>query len=296
MALPERLQPADARALRPTSSSPQPQGTPNRFSQWSASGRTRTRGLQSHSRTHAIPAVTQATGANDAFQGYPSYLLDAFDPDFNALTHTDPSNAVGHRPLVPIAVYGGISKVVGSAIPLYFVQFASGALTALTATPLAKITAPMGQPSVSVLNDPTEAPSTSSISDFCTPLGTTSVILGTGQGGHLRVTNPAAGTQQFFLQYNASLRDTDQDGFENAFDTCPLVRNVGDGRAANSPANGDSDSDGIDNACDATSNPGHYRPGWRRLLKPPGQLPAGLKRRGYHVPERQRDRQHDPGS
>jgi hypothetical protein len=83
------------------------------------------------------------------------------------------------------------------------------------------------------------------------------VVLGTGKNGHLRVgANPAAGTQMYFTQYNASLRDTDQDGFENTFDSCPLIKNVGDGRAANSPANGDADSDGIDNACDGSLNPG----------------------------------------
>ena len=122
-------------------------------------------------------------------------------------------------------------------------------------SPLAKITAAMGQPSVAVLNDPTEAPSASTISDFCTFLHTGTDILGS-PGGISRVTNPAAGTTQFFLQYIASLRDTDQDSFENSFDACPLVRNVGDGRVANSPANGDADSDGIDNACDGVSNPG----------------------------------------
>jgi hypothetical protein len=232
---------------------PQPEGTSDRFARWGTPGAGPIAVGGGNPVTYGVsPADQQAASTADGIQGYPKYLLDAFDPDFNALTKVDGAA----KPIVPIAVYGGISKVTGTAIPLYFLQFGSGQLTALTDSPLRKLNASMGQPSVAVLNDPTEATNPSSISDFCTYLQTSTMLLGS-PGGSARVTNPGAGTTQYFLQYNASFRDTDQDGYENSFDACPLNPNTGNGRNANAPGNGDSDSDGIDNSCDPLpDNPG----------------------------------------
>ncbi len=261
VALPNNL--VDPRAST-NISFPQPQGTVDRFGRWGAPGAgpiLAGGGDPVTAGTIGPPNQTlQSLGTTNSVQGYPSFLLDAFDPDFNALT-----GAPGPLPpIVPLAVYGGLSNVVGSWIPLYFVQFGSNQLGAaapgggLTNSPLNKLTAAMGQPSIAVLNDPTEKPSASSISDFCTYLQSTSVFLGVSSpSSAVRVTNPTAGTTQFFLQYDASLRDTDQDGYENSFDACPLTPNQGAGRVANAPGNGDSDSDGIDNACDGVSNAGN---------------------------------------
>jgi hypothetical protein len=55
------------------------------------------------------------------------------------------------------------------------------------------------------------------------------------------------------LNYTASLRDTDNDGYENAFDTCPKNANVDNGRAtagADQDAGGTTVGDMLDPACD----------------------------------------------
>jgi hypothetical protein len=253
---------------------PQPVGTTDRYKRWGAPGAGPIGGGGGDEviygpQNFGDPKFNVASQENNAFHGYPSYLLDAFDPDFNPLTHVDGATP----PLTPTAVYGGIARVSGNSIPLYFVQFAAGALTALVNSPLHEITTPMGQPSVAVLNDPTVPAAPTTIVDFCSNLQSTTVLLGTGfpdgicnatgaSGGHgtdhcTRVTNTSStGTTDFFLQYAASFRDTDQDGIENPLDACPLNRNVGNVRALIGAGNGDSDSDGIDNACDATSNAG----------------------------------------
>jgi hypothetical protein len=86
---------------------PQPQGTPDRFGRWGTPGA----GPIGIGGGNAItagspPAQLQAASNADPIQGYPSFLLDAFDPDYNALTHVDGPL----KPLVPIAVYGGLDE------------------------------------------------------------------------------------------------------------------------------------------------------------------------------------------
>jgi hypothetical protein len=97
-----------------------------------------------------------------------------------------------------------------------------------------------GNLSVSILNDPTAtAIAISPIHDFCTPLVVNTMLLGTAVGGGTRYLTPTAGTAGInFFSYGQ--RDADGDGKENAFDTCPVTVNT----------NLDSDTDGIDNACD----------------------------------------------
>jgi hypothetical protein len=186
---------------------------------------------------------TNADGVTLSIQNYPIHLLDAFDPDF--VPGVGDGSA---EPKVPLAAYGGLTLVSGNWIPLYFVVFDAGQLAASPATPgaLGDMEAEMGYPSVSVLNDPTAViASPSSITDFCTSLNVTTMLRSTVHS------NPAAGTRMF-LQYNASLRDTDQDGHENAIDTCPY-----NAAPAENPRNAlgvnDTDSDGIMNSCDANT-------------------------------------------
>jgi hypothetical protein len=228
---------------------PQPKGTTNRFSIWNED--TQAAAGVGTPVTETGPASGYAAGTTIGFQNYPSHLLDIFDPNYNPLTG-DPG---APHPLVPAAVYGSMSKVITDWIPLYFVAFPAGGLSAMP-QPLASINANMGLPSVSVLNDPSSAAvGTSSITDFCTPLVTTSMLEGVA-GATNRVTVPATAQTIMTVGYNASLRDTDGDGYENALDSCPHLANVGNPKNPSGPGNGDGDSDGIDDACDSVVNPG----------------------------------------
>ena len=66
-----------------------------------------------------------------------------------------------------------------------------------------------------------------------------------------RTTNPATAQRVRYYQYSVSQRDYDYDGVENALDTCANIVNVGwDPRASNALSGGDTDGDGLPNACD----------------------------------------------
>ncbi len=225
---------------------PQPQGTNDRFAFWHVGAQST--GIPADAVTYT---GSQASGTNIAIHNYPSYLLDIFDPDWVPGVSDGPA-----KPLLPKAVYGGISSVTGTAVPLFFAQFSAGGLSTMPA-PLGLLTMAMGQPSVSVLNDPSASvASTSSITDFCTPLAITTTLLGTSvTGGNVRATNPGAAATIYTQQYNASLRDLDQDGIENALDTCPTIPDAS--HDPRNPANpSDTDADGIGNSCDTIVNPG----------------------------------------
>jgi len=221
----------------------QPEGTSVRFGRWGAPGAGPIAAGGGDPVTTSGFGSLVGDGSNHAFQGYPHHLVNVFDRD----TTVDG----GLDSLMPFAVYGGLTKVAGSEwVPLYFVQFAAGGLSTSGEPHLAAFTAAEGQPSVSVLQDPSATvASPSTITDFCTPLSVTTMLLGASvPGGTNRLTNGPAGTQ-FNEQYNASLRDTDQDSYENALDTCPLNVNAGNPRVSLS---GDADNDGIDSSCDPT--------------------------------------------
>ena len=231
----------------------QPEGTSVRFGRWGAPGAGPIGAGGGDAVTTSGFGSLVADGSNHAFQGYPHHLVRVFDRD------TVPADG-GLDSLLPFAVYGALTKVAGTEwVPLYFVQFAAGGLSTASGPPLSSFTSAEGQPSVSVLQDPsaTQA-SPSTITDFCTPLNVTTMLLGASvPGATNRLTNGAAGTQ-FNEQYNASLRDTDQDSMENALDTCPLNVNLNNalgpsptpaGNARISLA-GDADNDGINVACD----------------------------------------------
>jgi hypothetical protein len=203
--------------------------------------------------TDVAPLDGRADGNTSSITNYPSYLLDTFDPDFIPGGADGPAN-----PILPIAVYGGLTNVVGNWVPLYFAQFAGGALVPIGGA-AGGFVAAMGQPNVSVLNDPTiitAAPS--SITDFCSSLNTTTVLLGTvpagGPGaGQVRATNPAVAGTYFSTQYVASLRDLDQDGWENALDSCPQNISADPTDGLNT---GDADAEGLMDPCDPSANVG----------------------------------------
>ena len=167
--------------------------------------------------------INHAGPASRPLTNIPQYVLDAFSP------------------ATPTAVYGGLTNTgVGEWVPLYLVQFAAGGLSTAPGI-YSKTTSSMGSPLVWVLGDPTTSQqSAASPSDTCETTNITTTLLGT--------TNPAAGTRMF-LQYVASERDLDQDGFGNAIDTCPF-----NAAPAEDPRNtlgvNDTDSDGIMNSCD----------------------------------------------
>ena len=131
--------------------------------------------------------------------------------------------------------------------------------------------------------DPDFDPVPSAITDFCTPLSTTTVSFGISkdngctdagaeqldpicdvssvviaegggtdpdEGGIPLFTNPPEGTYTF-TAIAAGQPDADGDGYENALDTCPFTPNVGDPRVA---GDGDADNDGLDAICDPDDN------------------------------------------
>ncbi len=210
----------------------QPEGTADRFARWGTSP------IGAGGGSPVVYGVEKATADNIAFKNYPEFLLDLFDAD---------GPAGGGDPRVPLAVYGGISKVSGDSIPVYIVVFEPGALAAEfdEPNPLGRATTNLGYASQTVLSDPTAtAASPGAVRAFCsTSVATT---LSATVGGVTRATNPGAGTH-FNLAWAASLRDVDNDGIENGLDTCPFTRNTDPYPRT---AIGDPDGDLIDAACD----------------------------------------------
>ncbi|MCI0818066.1 MAG: hypothetical protein J4O14_07340, partial [Chloroflexi bacterium] len=83
-----------------------------------------------------VAAPPRADGSSVAIQNYPVWLLDMFDPDFTPGNFDAGAGPVTGSdgpldPVLPLAVYGGVTQVVGSWTPVYLVQFAPGALAAL---------------------------------------------------------------------------------------------------------------------------------------------------------------------
>jgi hypothetical protein len=132
-----------------------------------------------------------ADAANLAFQDYPSYLLDFFDPDFL------PGGDGPALPLVPGALYGGMALVQGEWMPIYAARFPAGGLAALPG-PFTLMTATMGQPFVYVIGDPTAPQSSlSDIHDTCAPASLSMMLLGS-VGGVDRGQNPLSVSTVFW--------------------------------------------------------------------------------------------------
>ena len=219
---------------------------------------------------------TPASGtgiANDLPSGvdrYPSFLNTMF------------------QNVAPLARYFGATVVGGNAVTLNFLVFSPGALGVIPApNPLNDMgLGNLGYSSVTVLNDPTAPAAPSGVTDFCTPLGTVSLLYGEtktnpcggGDGscqaagndskidpavydpapgsptGRIRYANPTAGTR-LYTTLHISQRDLDGDGFENGLDGCPYT-NSSPWNPRVGGTTGDEDQDMIDNSCDTSNNPG----------------------------------------
>jgi hypothetical protein len=149
----------------------------------------------------------------------------------------------------PKARYTGATEINGSWQLLSFFIVDAGALDAYTTNAsdephiFGRVShAPTtGTLSLSILNDVTATQiSPSPINDFCTPLGVSTMLLGTTPGGQ-RYRTPAAAGSYGVSNFSYSQRDADGDNLENQTDTCPFNANIGD-----------TDSDGLDDACDPT--------------------------------------------
>jgi hypothetical protein len=202
-----------------------------------------------------IPYGKYNPAVPDYLEGYPYFLNQMFDPD----------GAGPLPPLVPRARYAGHGLVAGMNILIQVVVFDPGQLSLLPGI-YQQMGSQIGTPSAVILNNPIsqeEAPG--AISDFCTPLMTTTTLYtptqagdyGTGGGGIEAQRNPAAGAGVLGTgtiisrSYSRSERDADGDGIENDLDPCPYTSDAGwDPRAPGGPGTGDNDNDGLPDTCD----------------------------------------------
>src|SRR3990170_775673 len=199
-------------------------------------------------------------GIPDGVDKYPSWLTRIFRED-----EDDPSSVITPRARLAADVY--LQDIIGVqlSVILNFAIFEPGqTIDPPGPEPPMTFDPTLGYPSVTVLQtlgDPTERPSPSSITDFCTKRIALATVLGVtednpntpaNEGGHPHRTNPQAGSYNF-VSYIVTQRDADLAGIENGLDPCPFSVNpnwdprlpIGDASYA-----GDSDKDGIPDSCD----------------------------------------------
>jgi hypothetical protein len=221
---------------------PKAQGTADRFGGWAVGappGGAGTAPLDAN-------GDGRAEAGSLAVQNYPSYLLDLADPDGAGLIN----------PVLPVAVYGGLSKINGEWMPFYFVQYRSGdlptAFSGKVPNPYAGMVASVGHPLHAVSGDPTATvASPTSITDVCSPSTATTTFNDT-VGGVTRAANSSSAGTYLTLAWRASQRDLDNDRFENNIDSCPMIANVEDPRATSG-----ADGDMLDSACDPSPGTGN---------------------------------------
>jgi hypothetical protein len=175
--------------------------------------------------TNPVPD-SDGDGLKDYEEQYPWFLNTMLDPDASG-------------PLLPIqprARYAGHTTVAGFNVLVQFLIFDPGEVTAAGGI-LGQLTSEKGAAALIVLDNPIgegeSAPG--AIADFCTPLTTTTTLLGTtldnpntaaNEAGYIRQANPAAGTgvlgtgTHIFRYYVQSERNLDGDAFENDLDGC----------------------------------------------------------------------------
>jgi hypothetical protein len=179
------------------------------------------------SGTQDFAEDTNKDGNADAIDKYPDWLNRMFP---------------GKQ---PIRRNAGITLVAGVPIVLQFVIFEPGTKV----NDDIPADASLGYPTVVVLlnlGDPGAKPTSFAITDFCTPLTSTSFTLGKTPDGVQLFVNPKAGEYEF-TAISLGLADADGDGYENSLDTCPYDKNTGNPRITE---DGDADRDGLDAACD----------------------------------------------
>jgi hypothetical protein len=217
-------------------------------------------------------------GISDAADAYPTFVRDSLDPDGPA----GPAS-----PVAPSARYFGTAVVAGTLIiPINIVILAPGSLSVFPNQ--AWMTAAWGVPSVIILGDPEAPPTNTGISDFCN-LSSASTIFGVSHDNSCtavappaecgssfagfamrnavdggcpgstapnecsfnRATNPAMTETLKARVYAISERDYDNDGHPNSLDVCAFAPNsTWNPRQFNLVSGGDSDGDGLPDACD----------------------------------------------
>jgi hypothetical protein len=199
-------------------------------------------------------------GVPNGAESYPDYLT--------RLVRSDPYP--GGQPLQPIQRLYGQTNVAQTDVSLNFVTFAPG-----TRINGVDFDAALGYPSVAILQntgDPEGVFTPSAITDFCTPLTTTTTTFGVtknnpdtsaDESGMTNRTNGPDGAYTFVV-YTVSQPDADSDGIENALDPCPTQGNP-DGWDPRNGGGGDSDTDGLPNVCDpsALTNTDEDGDGWQ---------------------------------
>lgn len=123
-----------------------------------------------------------------------------------------------------------------------------------TALPgMSPIDAGLGYVVVTVLQDPTAPPVSSTVTGTCTVYHTLRFDRGlTGdnldtpgnEANQIYRTNPASDGSYTFMEYGRTIRDLDNDGIENTLDTCPSVSTLSWNPRISDPV-GDPDGDGI---------------------------------------------------
>ena len=241
------------------------------------------------------PPDSDSDGLPDYLEKYPHFLNQEFDPDgpcqkaaTGSPTVCDAPGDPGWKvPLQPLARYAGLSTQINNMnILVQIVVFNPGQLAELGSV-YTDYASALGPVSVVVLNNPvTQEEAPGAISDFCTPLFTTTTLLdltedgllpGVG-AGYLNQRNPAAnsgllGTGTHIARnLSRTERDADGDGWENDFDPCPFTDDSAwNPRGTYTPPcivgsiPGDNDCDGLPNSCDPfpnTNNPDQDNDGY----------------------------------
>jgi hypothetical protein len=171
--------------------------------------------------------------------------------------------------LQPIQRLYGQSLVAGLWVPVNFVIFEPGARIPL----FPEFDESLGYPVLVTLLDPTAPIEQSSISDFCSPVLTTTELLGVSEdnpatpedeSGSVLLSNPTEDGHYGWTIFTRGRWDSDDDGIENELDPCPYDPNPDwDPRADGSP--GDADGDGLPATCDfddSTTNADQDGDGW----------------------------------
>lgn len=156
--------------------------------------------------------------------------------------------------LQPVQRLYGQVLVAGTWAFVNFLIFEPGAPLPL----LPELDPSLGYPTMIILNDPTAPIEPIAITDFCSPLATTTVLKGIsadnpatsqGEGGRVLRANPAEAGLYSSTLFARSRWDGDDDGIENQLDPCPYDADPAWDARANATA-GDSDQDGLPNSCD----------------------------------------------
>jgi hypothetical protein len=143
----------------------------------------------------------------------------------------------------------------GTAVILNFLLFEPG----VELPNIGKVPTSFGYPSVTVLQNPTVPFSPSVISDFCSPLVTTTTNNGVtednpstsaNEGGVPYRTNPADAGFYNVITLAYGQRDGDGDGHENSLDTCPFLPLPNWDPRSPDGGGADPDKDGLPDDCD----------------------------------------------